>query len=347
MWPKCLQQARCSRCLGRCLNTTLQRRSDQTIGAFQPGGMRKSTWTECQWEVPTSELASWGLEDQRQTCWPTSWVAPHQTRNDPNTSIHQSKMVGSFPCQKENRAKYMIPFIPFLFNSFPFKMVPYFWRTTPGLRFGFGAPRGGHDFGHGDAGGGAMEMPVFSPWTWHALRPLLGEKNACQFDETRFVKKTCLAPYRNSCKEISPSPSSIMLNLKKFQRWNWHIPSWVDGTKKAKQWSESCEKLLRQRAQPFQSLKSIRCLGKHHQSQEWWRNPPIFTFEKHSHPVNFPGKKSVFNGSPRGSSTQCPTDSPNHDSRAPKWPTNFAASGCSIQHWTLSKSEHLRDLVAG
>lgn len=141
-------------------------------------------------------------------------------------------------------------------------------------------------------------------------------------------KKPCLAPYRNSCKEISPSPSSIMLNLKKFHS-QLHTPSWVDGTEKPNKEPNLCEKLLWQRVQ---SLKSIRCLG-NHLSQEWWRNPPIFTFENKKSSSKLPAKKiSVFNGSPRGSSTQCPTDSPNHDSRAPKWPTNFAASGCSIQH---------------
>lgn len=159
--------------------------------------------------------------------------------------------------------------------------------------------------------------------------PFLVKKQKCQFDENKIdKKKPCLAPYRNSCKEISPSPSSIMLNLKKFHS-QLHTPSWVDGTEKPNKEPNLCEKLLWQRVQ---SLKSIRCLG-NHLSQEWWRNPPIFTFENKKSSSKLPAKKiSVFNGSPRGSSTQCPTDSPNHDSRAPKWPTNFAASGCSIQH---------------
>lgn len=78
-----------------------------------------------------------------------------------------------------------------------------------------------------------------------------------------------------------------MLNLKKFHS-QLHTPSWVDGTEKPNKEPNLCEKLLWQRVQ---SLKSIRCLG-NHLSQEWWRNPPIFTFEKKSHPVNFPRKKS-------------------------------------------------------
>lgn len=318
--------------------------------------------TECQWEVPTSELASWGLEDQRQTCWPTSWVAPHQTRiDDPNTSIHSPAvwaklMVGSFLFQGGGYASF--PFNGPLFvadNSLTSKANcrpcrPPFWLRCA-ARWPWLRPRRCWWRSRGDACGG---FPQGATWRITFLAKICGEKvpmlppswwknKNVGLMRKKCLKKPCLAPYRNSCKEISPSPSSIMLNLKKFHN-QLHTPSWVDGTEKAKQGAEFVWKTSLAKSAIFKVYSMS------------WQSPIArmvaestdFHIWKTKSSSTLPAKKiSVFNGSPRGSSTQCPTDSPNHDSRAPKWPTNFAASGCSIQHWILSKSEHLRDLVAG
>lgn len=112
--------------------------------------------------------------------------------------------------------------------------------------------------------------------------PFLVKKQKCQFDENKIdKKKPCLAPYRNSCKEISPSPSSIMLNLKKFHS-QLHTPSWVDGTEKPNKEPNLCEKLLWQRVQSLAITYRKNGGGIHRFSH----------LKTKSHPVNFPRKKS-------------------------------------------------------
>ena len=168
----------------------------------------------------------------------------------------------------------------------------------------------------------------------------------------------CLAPYRNSCREISPSPSSIMLNLKKFRvrvsctflGLMAHSLGWwslLDSQRRSWIIRKTSSAKRDRFFSIFKVAENILVTASNGKNAE---NPPIFTSEtRRKSWSKLPRKKnSMFNGltNHQKSSTQCPTDSPNHDSRAPKWPTNFAALGCSIRHWTLSKSKHLRDLVA-